>query len=287
VVTTVADLQHQIGKRAQAAAEPQRKLIGPPHAHWDAPCTDACYEAAEPQQQADASPLLDLVRQYGDAREAFRDSLHTDGFLGDVQQRATAAAEVFRRIAALVPAMPVQARDEDALPLWINGTGEVASGDEPNDDGPWRPLLVGGDPAPSDKQVFPAPPHPYERGPYQVDGSQACGICGSRRAAAVHRKAAADRHEQHVDGPCEPTWQEVGDHFLMQALGVERLDEVMPAIERLRDLIAQVMAELGVNRPEDVMGAIERLEWRRAQTATAVEEVADEPGGTASPEVQR
>jgi hypothetical protein len=28
------------------SAQP-RKLIGPPHAHLDAPCTDACYEAAE------------------------------------------------------------------------------------------------------------------------------------------------------------------------------------------------------------------------------------------------
>ena len=65
---------------------PERKLIGPPHAHLDAPCTDACYE-----------------------------------------------------------------------------------------------------PAP-EGQAFPAPPHPYERGPFAVDGSQVCGICGSRRAAAVHRQ---------------------------------------------------------------------------------------------------
>jgi hypothetical protein len=69
-----------------ADSAPERKLIGPPHAHLDAPCTDACYE-----------------------------------------------------------------------------------------------------PAP-EGQVFPAPPHPYERGPFAVDGSQVCGICGSCRAAAVHRQ---------------------------------------------------------------------------------------------------
>lgn len=30
----------------------ERKLIGPPHAHLDAPCTDACYESVVPQQCA-------------------------------------------------------------------------------------------------------------------------------------------------------------------------------------------------------------------------------------------
>ena len=31
----------------EPAPAPARKLIGPPHAHLDAPCTDACYEPAE------------------------------------------------------------------------------------------------------------------------------------------------------------------------------------------------------------------------------------------------
>jgi hypothetical protein len=45
----------------------ERKLIGPPHVHLDAPCTDACYEPAEPQPESD---LLDLVRQL--QHEAYR-----------------------------------------------------------------------------------------------------------------------------------------------------------------------------------------------------------------------
>ncbi len=36
---------------------PDRTLIGPPHAHLDAPCTDACYEPAttEPSPTAQAA----------------------------------------------------------------------------------------------------------------------------------------------------------------------------------------------------------------------------------------
>lgn len=39
----------------------ERKLIGPAHAHLDAPCTDACYEPAEPELQR---PVTDV--QYAD-----------------------------------------------------------------------------------------------------------------------------------------------------------------------------------------------------------------------------
>lgn len=43
-----------------------------------------------------------------------------------------------------------------------------------------------------------------------------------------------DRYEPHVDGPREPTEQERADHDLMSALDVEQLDEVLPAIDRLK-----------------------------------------------------
>lgn len=80
----------------------------------------------------------------------------------------------------------------------------------------------------------------------------------------------------HLDAPCtdacyepaesgpgdrEPDPREVADHHLMTALGVDRLDGVMPAIQSLqadRAVLVQVMAELGVDRVEDVLVSLEK-----------------------------
>lgn len=78
--------------------EPERKLIGPPHAHLDAPCTDKCYEPAP----ADVSVLLDLVRQYGEEIGASVAASECAG-PNDVWLHEQAALAILDRIAALVP----------------------------------------------------------------------------------------------------------------------------------------------------------------------------------------
>lgn len=104
---------------------------------------------AEPQQ-ADVSPLLDLVRQYGGAEaEAMSCARGSAAW-----QRANAESDmVFARIAALVPQQPVQACNFEGTPMWQHACTAVSaypqrpqSGREcsfcPNLDGDWRPLLV-------------------------------------------------------------------------------------------------------------------------------------------------
>lgn len=138
----------------------ERKLIGPPHAHLDAPCTDACYEPPP----ADVSPLLDLVQQHASewakAALARRRDAHDEANAAIRRSQA-----LLDRIAELLPQQPVQARgDEGDLPLWIHVCGYVAEASETPtvsgccDDGlegagPWRPLLVGGDPAPEEFEM--------------------------------------------------------------------------------------------------------------------------------------
>jgi hypothetical protein len=116
---------------------------------------------AEKPQQADASVLLDLVRQYGDERNAEGRTLSNpaDG-MDVVRAHSAKAADLFDRIAALVPQHPVQARDQGGLSLWLHPCGAVMPFRVPPNGeahhcfpvcktpGPWRPLLVGGDCAP-------------------------------------------------------------------------------------------------------------------------------------------
>lgn len=91
----------------------------------------------------------------------------------------------------------------------------------------------------------------------------------------VARRLVGPPHA-HLDAPCtdacyepaesgpgdrEPDPREVADHHLMTALGVDRLDGVMPAIQSLqadRAVLVQVMAELGVDRVEDVLVSLEK-----------------------------
>lgn len=165
----------------------------------------------EPQQPDLSLSVLDLVRQYGRHR-------------ADEGEECTCleAAALLDRIAALIPQQPVQARSLGGLPLWHHGCGAIDDrAEQPGPfacstlgcTAPWRPLLVGGDPAPErcatrsesgwrcpfpaghdgmhtinfDEEPDPVPepmyipdstigPHRYERGPYAVDGSQVCGL---------------------------------------------------------------------------------------------------------------
>jgi len=85
--------------------------------------------------------LLDLVRQYGDARCLM-------GIGRDYAANTEEAQALFARIAALVPQQPVQARSGLGFPWFHHGCGEVAKGSVPprlhtcDKPGPWRQLLV-------------------------------------------------------------------------------------------------------------------------------------------------
>jgi hypothetical protein len=126
--------------------DPRRGKFGP----GDMRLVEAEPAASEPVD------LLDLGRQYGDAR--WREGTELDGG-GDAWREARADADVlFNRIAEALAQQPVQARNHAREPLWIHGCGTVLADlrvpdtrrhacviDEP---GPWRPLLVATDPAP-------------------------------------------------------------------------------------------------------------------------------------------
>lgn len=108
----------------------------------------------EKPQQADASVLLDLVWQ-------LRNMVDQDTAADD-------AHALLDRIEALAPQHPVQARSITGRPLWHHACGGVRAGDAWADGrahgcttplGPWRPLLVGGDPAPERKLVGPPRAH--------------------------------------------------------------------------------------------------------------------------------
>jgi len=166
---------------------------------------------------------------------------------------------------------PVQARDEEGRPVWQHDRCGFVSSDPvlvgsegacPADGGnaSWLPLYVlsaapDGDPAP-EEQVFPAPPHRYERGPYGVDGSQACGICGSRRAAAVHRQQPQPDLMAQV----------------REALGVKRNEDVLVAIATERanfadaaQQIARLMYERDEARAELVKALAKALDREARQ----------------------
>lgn len=99
--------------------------------------------------------LLDLVRRYGDEQANIVGAMEMAG-PDQVQEHEQAAEALFDRIAALIP-QPVQARSLAGLPLWHHGCGAIDDrAEQPGPfacstlgcTAPWRPLLVGGDPAP-------------------------------------------------------------------------------------------------------------------------------------------
>lgn len=110
--------------------------------------------AAAPElQQADASPVLDLVRK-ACLREFETGLRQGQGNIAESGRLRREADDLRARIAALVPQRPVQARDCLGELFWQHDfCGEVYS-DRKNHErfcdpgGPWRPLLVGGAPAP-------------------------------------------------------------------------------------------------------------------------------------------
>jgi hypothetical protein len=48
IAITVTVLMHEDEAPAEGPTKDGRKLIGPPHAHLDGACGDACYEPAHP-----------------------------------------------------------------------------------------------------------------------------------------------------------------------------------------------------------------------------------------------
>jgi hypothetical protein len=209
----------------------QNMIPGNPLRYGPLTVTAVREQPAEPEpQQADASPLLDLVRQHGQARWnecAARDRARTDW-----HKASTEADALLARIAALVPQQPVQARDGIML-WWIHSCGEVnawVEGDQPGPydtcgtrdcTGPWRPLLVAapdGDRTPEQRCPSCGSPNPGEHPTIQLDYDGA--------------------------GPRD----EDGEHVVI----------CKDSFHGAPDILAQVMAELGVDRAED---ALERLSW--------------------------
>lgn len=249
-------------------------------------------------QPGDAATLLDLVRQYGTECLAMGAAAQR-GSAPDQFHAKQAARALLDRIAALAPALPVQARDEDGHPLWIHGCGNVDCSREGGpeaccDRGPWRPLLVGGDPAPQPAPTLPAQAcnsdgvplwihlcgrveafrhvEAFERVPFHGG----CDHCSSgypkpsdwrpllvADTAPDLRRLIDPLHAHSSPGaPCTDAC------YADTAPGGDRAPEVRRGrlvrddsgavvdIEDAQpDLIAQVMAELGVDRPEDVLKA--------------------------------
>jgi hypothetical protein len=110
-------------------------------------------QPADPEsQQADASPLLNLVRQLMVERYSMGYNVARGRTAGAEHDQLTADA-LFARIAAFVPQQPVQADDSTGNLWWIHSCGDVAAegrGEDYGPDacnacgmpGPWRPLLV-------------------------------------------------------------------------------------------------------------------------------------------------
>lgn len=216
-----------------------------------------------PSEAAGVSPLLDLVTQYGANLIAASEARENHS---DESPFEHAAEALLARIAELLPQQPVQARDEDGNGWWIHDCGEVGEfAGTPSDDscdrcslsGPWRPLLVGADPAPEpDPLRCPTcdsqqpSMHPAVGG-----GGEVTGLCADRFHAVPGRpeRCLCGYVEAGQAGNCVCGFTDPND---IQGWR-NRYAEPQP------DLIAQVMAELGVDRPEDVLGAIAVIRERR------------------------
>lgn len=194
----------------------------------------ACRLTADEAEPPVVSPLLDLVRQYGSQRHM--NGLNLGGALPDTQGHKAAAAALLDRIAALVAQQPVQARDGDDEPLWIHACGKVVGwkpSDPPawacdNDTGPWRPLLVGGDPAPKAEDSL----------------MQALGVESPEEVRPAIEEWKARAHK----------WESIGAR-VMAELGVDRPDELLRTVKYF-----QSSGYLGLARERDEARAeVERL----------------------------
>jgi hypothetical protein len=189
-----------------------------------------------PPQPADASVLLDLVRQYGDENRRVG-SASASGSVGApvVHEYKRQAAATFDRIAALVPQHPVQARDEGGLSLWLHPCGVVMPFRVPPNGeahhcypvckkpGPWRPLLVGGDPAPerpgSDAYVA-------KRAMAELGVNRPEDVVGAIRSA---RNALVVAERQ-----CDEHHAEAADYATLMKLTATERDEARAEVERLK-----------------------------------------------------
>jgi hypothetical protein len=194
--------------------------------------------AAEPQQP-DASGVLDLVRQYGDVR--FETGTLLDGGARDAFVASRMLAEsLFARIAALIPQQPVQAHNGFGAPWWIHTCGGTrASRSLPGDrhcdnPGPWRPLFVGGDPAPEQPKAT------------HDDFKQLAGIKGNsprHLLAQVMAELGVDRPEDVLGALAiirtnRDQWLAQAKHYRKQR------NEARRENQEVRELLA--VAELGV-----------------------------------------
>jgi hypothetical protein len=203
---------------------------------------------AELRGQADVS-VLDLVRQYGAARYQAGSPI---GIRALDERRA---ADLYDRIAELLPRQPVQARTTSGDLIWQHipcGWPHPWHPDSEPDTGPdgdplgchkpglWRPLLVCSTPAP-------------ERCTTLSESGWRCPLPAGHEGL----------HTVNYDEP--PV-----DLRLYEARNGHPYERPFQVAEPRTDLIAQVMAELGVTNPAEVLdalGALLRLAAESEQNA--------------------
>jgi len=220
---------------------------------------------AEPEQ-SDVS-VLDLVRQYASQRYMHGLDIGA-GLAPDESRHGADAGALFARIAELLLQQPVQARDDRGWPLWQHDCQAITAfsahvpenGAEcsfcPRLDGPWRPLLVGGTPAPE-----PAAETYDEQTLVKVyDALKRAGLSQGQSINAVDEM------------------QNLGLLFRERAT-CRPPAELTPELPHPSSNLAQVMEALGVDRPERVPDALnERLQLseRLGQMAALRERERDE-----------
>lgn len=202
---------------------------------------------SEPEpQQVDTSTLLDLVRQYGDKREHALEMLQLADREELARKFAQEADALFDRIAALLPQQPVQARSGHEL-LWQHGCEQVRIDiNQPGPfgcgtlgcTGPWRPLLVGGDPRPDRPAIVQA----WKVALAERDEARAEAADYAERLKAVNRswtETARQRDEYRAEVERLRVEHRNGDgcsHFdrLLSVLDAENLRQALAEIERLK-----------------------------------------------------
>jgi hypothetical protein len=166
----------------ESTAEPRRGGVLPCGCAAD--CPDCSCGGKVTYPESAPSVLLDLVRQYGDQIGASVLASECEG-IDEAAQHERQAKAILDRIAALLPQQPVQALNGAGCPWWLHTCGAVVARSErpqPHacDDGtgPWRPLVVGGDPAPEQPDAL-----DEARGDYEAARAKLREVVAERDAA--------------------------------------------------------------------------------------------------------
>lgn len=204
--------------------------------------------AAPEPQQADASPVLDLVRQYGE--ESYQQGIaagqRDEGSEDHYDDKARA---LFARISALVPQQPAQARGSDGELLWIHGCSKVMAWPRPpqdwtcdNDTSPWRPLLVGGDSAPENGILAHARKALHERDAARAE---------LERVHAEHDEAVTDRESARGALRRVAAERDEARTRMLEHLG--EADEARAEVERYQRLLKSQASNFAAAQPDPLV----------------------------------